>query len=485
MLHLRHFDFSISDGKMAQKQPPPAAALLLIVAVLYLAGCAGKPSTLPPAVPVFEPFSDSGSRNVPDRWWVALGDEELNARIDQALQANFNLESAWQRLRESRAVAVRASAGLYPELDAVGLAPSYEVDLWGRIDAGIEAEQFRARAAYADYQAAALTLSAEVALTWYQLLEAWSQLELIQEQIDTNRKVLRLIEIRFGAGLTRSVDVLRQRQLLEFTREQKISAESDIRVLEHRLSVLEGRAPQVPLKYTPHVLPSLPALPDAGLPAALVRRRPDVQSAFRQLQAADRELAAAVSNRYPRLTISASVSTTEDRTENLFEDWAYSIAGNLVAPLLDGGQRAAEIDRAEAFKQRRFYEYGQAVLNAFREVEDALIREKKQIQRIRSIEEQLKFSNRAYQRLQFEYLNGLGNYIDVLTALTNNQQLRRDRLSAERRLLEFRIALYRALAGGFEPDRERRMPPENRPRSAAADRNSSAKLPGELQPDSR
>jgi len=210
------------------------------------------------------------------------------------------------------------------------------------------------------------------------------------------------------------------------------------------------------MDYEPRKLPALPPLPATGLPAALIRRRPDVQRAFKLLQSADREMAAAISNQYPRLTITGSLSTSEDRTEDLFEDWAYSIAGNLAAPLFDGGQRAAEVDRTEAVKQQRFYEFGQAILTALREVEDALIQEKKQTQRIRSIEEQVRYSNQTIQRLQFEYFNGIGNYIDVLTALANNQALRRDLLTAKRQLLEFRIALYRALAGGFETDREAR-----------------------------
>ncbi|MBD3335425.1 MAG: TolC family protein, partial [Candidatus Eisenbacteria bacterium] len=235
---------------------------------------------------------------------------------------------------------------------------------------------------------------------------------------------------------------------------QKLITESRIHVLEHRLAVLLGRAPQEPTQYAPNKLPALPPVPETGLPMDLVRRRPDIRAAYRRLQAADRDLAAAISNQYPRLSLNASVSTAEDDSGNLFESWAHSFAANLLAPIFYGGQLRAEVDRNEALKQQRLYEYGQATLVAFQEVEDALIQEEKQRERIRSLEEQAHYAEQSYERLRNEYFNGVSNYIDVLTALTDYQELRRELLSAQLVLLEFRIALYRALAGGFETPRE-------------------------------
>lgn len=392
----------------------------------------------------------------------------MSALVDSALQSNFNLATAWQRLRQAQAIVNRESSALFPDLFGLfegerrrpefddterlrlGLTSEYEIDLWGRIRSTIDAERYRERATFADYQTAALSLSAEVVRTWYQLTEARNQLELVEEQIETNESVLNLLEARFGTGQIRSVDILRQRQLLEATREQKIVAESGIRVLEHQLAVLLGRPPQEEIEIVHKALPELPPLPETGIPLQLVRRRPDVQRAYNQLQAADKDLAAAISNKYPRLTLSASASTTGENAGNLFQEWAGSLVGSLLGPIFDAGERSAEVDRTEALKQQRLYEYGQTVLISFQEVEDALIQERKQLERIRSLEEQLDFARQSYERLRIEYFNGVSDYIEVLTALTDEQQLRRDLLFAKRVLLEFRIALYRALAGGFE-----------------------------------
>ncbi len=112
------------------------------------------------------------------------------------------------------------------------------------------------------------------------------------------------------------------------------------------------------------------------------------------------------------------------------------------------------MNRNKAVKNERLFEYGQAVLTAFQEVEDALIQEKKQVERIHSLEAQVGLVRQTYEQLRIEYLNGISDYLDVLTALTNEQRLRRELISANLGLLEFRVALYRALAGGFETGRE-------------------------------
>jgi outer membrane protein TolC len=249
------------------------------------------------------------------------------------------------------------------------------------------------------------------------------------------------------------VDVLRQRQLVESTRERRTVVEERAEVLKNRLAVLLGRPPQAGVPAAPDSLPALPPLPETGVPVDLVQRRPDVQTAFNRLRAADRELAAAISDQYPRLTLTASASTVANRAGDLFETWAYSFAGNLLAPIFRGGELRAEVDRTEAVRTQRLYEYGQTILVAFREVEDALVREQKQREQLRQLRTQVRLARRSYEQLRVQYLNGTADYLDVLTALDEVQQLRRDRLAARLTLVEDRIALYRALAGAVDTGR--------------------------------
>ena len=449
--------------------------ILLGYALVSLTRCSPKAteSMLPLEPPAS--FSYSGEQELPEKWWTSFEDERLNELVSEALDSNFNLLSVWQRFRVAEAVVDREESYLLPDIDAFfsagrsypepdfrggenqqfGLSAAYEVDLWGRIRSQIQAERYRAEASLLDYRAAAISLSAEITLTWYRLMATWNQLALAQEQIETNEKILKLIVARFGSGQIRGVDILRQKQLVEAAREQQIVAESQIQVLENQLAVLLGAPPQQEITYNPDSLPPPPPLPKTGIPVELVRRRPDVQNAYYVLLAADQEVASAISARYPRLAFSLSSSARSNEVNDLFKNWAYSLGANLVAPLFYGGRLNAEVDRTRAFKQQLLYEYGQTVLVAFREVEDALIQERKQQERLQVLEEQLTLTQQAYKQLRVEYFNGLSDYLAVLTAIDREQQLQRDLISAKLTLLEYRIDLYRALAGGFATGGER------------------------------
>lgn len=442
------------------------------LAILLLSSCASQKTTTELLIEAPDSFSVDGDSLAPDRWWTAFGDSSLNAWVDTAMTSNFTLQSAWQRLIASRAVIVREQAPLFPTLETVvsadrqrfadsgaiteelslGLSTVYEIDLWGRIRSAVEAEQLRADASLFDYQAAAITLSAEVTQNWFELAEAEAQLSLVNEQVETNEQVLSLLRNRFGRGQIQAVDILRQQQLLEATIEQKLNAEERIAILKNRFAVLTGRVPTENIAPNPTLADELPPIPETGVPLELVERRPDVRAAYNQLLAADRDVASAISNQYPRLSLRVNTSTFQNSATSLFEDFALSFAGNLITPIFLGRELQAEVNRTEAVQMELLYNYGQAVLTAFREVEDALIREEKQHQRIESINRQVELAQRAYDQLRVQYLNGAVNYLDVLTALNEVQQLQRDQLSSELDLLQFRIALYRALSGSVNTE---------------------------------
>ena len=437
---------------------------------VFLLGCSSNRDQVEVPVEPPEEFSQSGTQVIPEEWWTEFNDPKLDALIDSALGNNFSLRSSWEQLQAARAVVDRESSLFWPQIEGsarsainrpepdfvggentqLGLSADYEIDLWGRISSQVEAERYRLGATYADYQTAAISLSAEITQTWFRLLAARQRLEIINSQVETNDQILGLIRSRFGSGQIRAVDILRQQQLIEATEEQRVIAKTNVETLENQLQVLLGRNPTGSLDTTFNELPELPPLPQTGVPLELVRRRPDVQSAFNLVHAADQEYASAISAQYPRLSLSASGQLRANDVDNLFENWAYSIVGNILAPIFYGGRLSAEVDRTEAVKNQLLYDYGQTVLVAFREVEDALVREQQQKERIEVLEEQVRLADQSYKQLRLSYFNGISNYLDVLTALTEFQQLRRDLITARQNLLEFRIALYRSLAGGFE-----------------------------------
>lgn len=459
-----------------------------LFAFVLLTGCTTPQNR--PAEPVELPstFSEPAQPQVyqvSNDWWTAFEDPELNQLVERALDDNFSLRASYQRLRQARALADRQGAGLLPSLDATasaerqesdsdrspnsnsgtnifraGLSASYEVDLWGRVQSLSEAEELRAAATLADYQAAAISLSGEIANTWFLLVEQRAQRDLAQTQLETNQKVLAVIESRFAMGQGGSADVLRQRQLVSASRERLSGITGEVNVLQNQLAVLLGQSPGWGSLPDDEMLPALPPLPDTGVPADLVQRRPDLQKAWRVVRAADQDVAAAISNRFPRISIEASVSSQANEASNLFDNWLATLAGNLLVPLVDGGQRRAEVRRSEAALEALVQEYGQAVLTAIREVEDALAREQQQKQRLESLEQQASYAESAYRQLRNQYLNGAVSYIEVLNALQDRQELQRTILNTRQQLLTTRVALYRALAGSIETSIETEHAPE-------------------------
>ncbi|MEO1617531.1 MAG: TolC family protein [Planctomycetota bacterium] len=442
----------------------------LLVGLLVVVGCANRevgPSLRTQTPP---PFSEAGESPVPERWWLVFDDAGLNQQIETALGSSFSLRAARYRVRAARALARREASDLFPDVNGVadvgygfgpgpstesyvwGLEGSYPVDLWGEIESRVDAERLRAGAVREDYRAVALLLSAEIANVWFALIEAKSQLQLLQEQVETNETGLALQESRFGLGLIRSADVLRQRQLVESTLEQKAITKADVEVLEHQLAVLIGSMPQS-ATYQPALrFPKLPPLPVTGLPSELLQRRPDVRRDFLAFQAADRDLASAVADQYPRLNLGGSLLNAADHPEALFRNWFVSLGASLVAPILDGGQRKAEVARTSAVTCELFNRYGQTMLVAFQEVENGLARERYQQERLQHLEAQLELADESAERLREQYLlEPNTDYLAVLTAITGKQRLQREVLAAQLQLINIRVSLYLALAGGFDP----------------------------------
>jgi len=448
--------------------------LWLTCALLLVTGCTTVPERDPVTVQLPVAFSGTGTELLAEHWWESFGDSVLDRLVEQALEKNFSLQSVWARLDQAAAVERIARAGLYPSLEgdgsagrswshnsrgstgndySIGAMASYELDLWGRIDSNRQAATLDRQASEAELTAAAISLSAEVASTWYQLVEQYGQQALVSSQLDTNTRVLELITLRFRRGKVGATDVLQQRQLAESNRGELANVRSLIGVLEHRLAILLGATPESRVNAPQDELIDLPPLPATGVPAALVQRRPDLRQGFYNLQAADQRTAAAVADRFPRISLLGSTDSVTDDVDNLFNNWLTNLTGNLVAPVIDGGRRRAEVDRNRALTEQSLSDYRQQLLDALGEVEDALLREQQQRAFIDSLDKQLVLSKQVIGRVRDSYLYGAVDYLRVLDVLLTDQNLERNRLTAQRELIDNRIALCRALAGGWTLER--------------------------------
>lgn len=447
-------------------------ALLVSVAVTVV-GCSVK--TTPVDVPVAMPsaFSQSGATQLSQKWWLDFADPTLDKLIDQALRDNFSLQSSWDRLNQAKATLQKSRSSFFPSVSGsvdvteqsyksdgstttsdeltLGLTAQYEVDLWGRIRSTAEAARLDMVATTADLDAAAITLAAEVATTWYTLVEQKNEIALLSAQIEANEKALEIISTQFKTGQVPLADMLQQEQLVESKKGEKASLIAEQKQSEHALAILVGQHPgSMTFEDIPERLDVLPPLPETGVPAQTILLRPDIRSALYAVEAADQRVAAAVADRFPSLQLTGALETSGSYINNLFSDYLANIAAGLVAPLLDGGQRKAEVERTKAVASEQLNLYGQAVLLAVGEVEDALIAEKQQHLYLESLQRQLDLSKRTVEQVKLRYLKGVENYERVLTAITSKQGLEQNMLQAERTLLLNRIQLCKALGSGWQ-----------------------------------
>jgi multidrug efflux system outer membrane protein len=410
-------------------------------------------------------------------WWKLFQAPELDHLVAEALENNFSLKEAWARLDQTKAVAQKTGAALYPAMTAsaqalaarqqsdsraeapsgfqeytLGLVSSFELDLWGRIRSEQEAAAAQVNASQEDLYAAAITLSAEVTERWIKILAQRLQKRLLAKQLDTSLTFLDLIELRFRKAMVSALDVYQQKQVVENIKAEIPLVEAQEKLLLHELAVLLGKPPNSPLTIAETQLPQPAAVPALGLPADLLAGRPDIRSAGARLKAADWQVAAARANRLPAISLSAGLTYGRGDLDVLFDNWLLSLAANLTAPIFDGGRRAAEVDRSRAAADENLWIYRRTVLTAIKEVEDALISESKQRAHIDALEQVYATARRGLEEAISRYRNGLSDYLPVLTQLITVQNLEKDLIRQRTTLLLYRIGLHRSLGGAWVRD---------------------------------
>lgn len=437
-----------------------------------------------PAPPVAVPtsYSTSLEGKSSNRWWKDLGDPQLSSLIEGALADNLQVKSAWARLAQAAALADQAGAARWPQLQAsfdgayqqqfnplvnfggappgidrtfevesysLSAAASYEVDLFKKLGNQASGAALEALAARDQVEALAMTLAAQIADAWYALVAQRAQRLLLLEQIEVSEMFLELAEMRIRQGLGTVIDVYQQRQQVAAVRAQVPLSESAIAVLEHQLALLVGKPPGRLALGERDELPQVPALPSTGVPADLLVRRPDVRAAQKRVEAADYRVAVAVANRLPSLRLSGSAGFQDNSLGDLLKTPVWTIAGSLLAPIFNAGRLKAEVRRSEAEVRDLLYQFGQALLEAMVEVENALVQEKKQIEHLEALGKQVELANETLKQARARYRDGIGEqgFLQVLTSQQSQQQAELELLQARRQVLSYRIQLYRALGG--------------------------------------
>jgi NodT family efflux transporter outer membrane factor (OMF) lipoprotein len=445
----------------------------LLLLCLLLTGChafAPDPAPQPVLPPSYR--LEAGNHAVPEAWWREFGSPELDALVVEAFRTAPDLRAALARLDQARAAAARTGAALWPSVTAegeaarswtkarqrnvieadtygLGLAASYELDLWGRVRSLRTADSLAAEASLEDLRTAALSLSGEIAETWIALCSAREQLDVLDAQRRTNADIESALSLRFANSLASALDVLQQREALAESATRIIAVQAEAARLENRLHLLLGKAPgSLDLSAADRLPQSLP-LPATGLPADLLQDRPDIRAAWRRLLEAGWDVAAARADRMPALRLAGRFEQNGDDAQRVFDNWLANLAASLTAPLFDGGARAAEVERQRAVRDERLAGYEKAVFTALSEVDTGVSDVLKQAGLMNALDLQLAAARSALESARVRYGNGVLEYDTVLSLLLKVQGLERGRIQAKASLLTFQTGLCRALGRGW------------------------------------
>lgn len=412
-------------------------------------------------------------------FWEELGDSTLTLLIAEALDGNPDVHVARARLRGARAsrqlsefdlaptVTARAGfarqqlpsaqvpgvAGALPRQDLWdgGFDASWELDIFGRISRGVRAERAFVSSAEEDVNDVQLSLAAEVARTYFELRGAQSELAVATRNAENQRRTVALTEKRLAAGRGTAFDTERARAELELTLAGTPTIEARIAASQYRLATLLGRSPEA-LPSSILASAELPPLPDVvrvGSPEQLVRHRPDVRSAERQLAAQTMLVGAARAEYLPRLTVGGSVGYTATAFDALGNTGTSRfLVGPVVSwPFLDLGRVKTRVDAAHARADEARAHYTSAVLGAIEEAETAIVAYERARARLSSLSAAARSSARAAELAQLRFQEGVTDFLQVLdaqrTLLSAESQLAVGRTGAATAL----VALYKAVGG--------------------------------------
>jgi NodT family efflux transporter outer membrane factor (OMF) lipoprotein len=333
----------------------------------------------------------------------------------------------------------------------VSLQASWEVDIWGRLRAGRQAAVVSAEAAEADLRYAQHSLAAAVADAYFVAIEAGLQANVTRETFEALTETNRIVTVQYENGFASSEELALSKSDLATAQASLAAAEGSQRDALRALELLLGRYPAADVQVR-ESLPGVPPAPPAGVPSEILERRPDLIAAERRVAAAFNSLDQARAAQLPRISLTAGAGASSDQLSSLLDpgNVAWSLGTNLLAPIFDGGALAAQVEAATAEQQGAIAAYGQAALNAFKEVETSLDQNVVLSERQASLSVAAAQASEALRVFQLRHQEGDIQLLDVLTVQRRVFSAESSLLSVERGRLEQWVNLNLALGGSWE-----------------------------------
>lgn len=434
-----------------------------------------------PAAPASAEASARQASLADVQWFDLFRDDTLTQLVTAALQQNFDLRIAAERVLQARALVRITRADQFPTVDAsaeltasrfsqtganraiprgvdtdvtytqAGFGLGWELDVWGRLRRLSEAARAQYLATEEARRGVVTTLVADVTQTYLALRALDLEVEIARRTHAVAIDNLRLTEARRDGGVATSLDVRQAEQLLYTAAGQIAGLERDVAQTENALSLLLGQLPAgLPRGLPLEALQAPPSVP-AGLPSALLERRPDIRQAEQELIAANAQIGAAKAEYFPRISLTGFLGAQSRALSDLLTGPArlWSASGGAVAPIFNAGRTRGNVRLAEAIRREALVRYQRAIYTAFREVSDSLAGHRKTNEQ-RAQQERLVEALRESTRLSTQrYQSGLDSYLQVLDAQRNLFRGELDLVRLRQLELASIVQLYRALGGGW------------------------------------
>lgn len=448
----------------------PGRSLLSICVLsgaVFLNGCMAHSINLSPTpdVSAYEAYSifvEANELSAP--WWLHFNRAELDSLVTQSFEQNFDIAQSVAILKQSNAMARMTGSESLPQIDLsgssnkdfegsdgqrgnadIGAELSWDIDIWNRIGAASEADRLESQARLEDVDTIKLLTSTEIANAYFGAVASHQTIQLLKSQLKLDSDLKDLLQLRFNRGVGTNVEVLQQRARLADSKKLIPLAEADLAVFENRLDVLVGVMPDGKYRVSDgETLKFTDTMPTISVPAALLLNRPDLRAARAELIASDADIATAIADRLPRVTLQGSYGFTDTQS---YTGPLSMIMGTFVQPLLDWGQRKAEVERNKALYEERLAAYTQLYLEAVEDVENALIRDIKQREFIKGLNAQKNLLQQTVNAAKDRYTQGVDDYLPVIDALKELRTIERDLITEQLNLVTIRIDLFRAIGG--------------------------------------
>jgi outer membrane protein, multidrug efflux system len=462
-----------------------------VVLALVFTGCAVGPDYVAPQISAPQTWHTevrSGATAQPAdpqvlaSWWTTLEDPILTSLVDRAVQGNLDLKKAKARVREARARRGINQANLFPTLDAtgsytysrgsanvstdrgsveisaresysVGLDASWEVDVFGGVRRSVEGATADLQASGEDLRNVLVSLLGEVALNYIEARTFQARLAIAEANLAAQTETYDLTSVRVETGLTTALDLEQATYNLESTRSQIPTLQSGLEEAKNRLAILLGEHPgAVHAELAARQPIPVPPLEVAvGVPADLLRRRPDVRQAERKLAAQTAQIGVATAELYPKFSLVGSIGLSALDLTNLFSatSRAYSIGPTVSWRLFDAGAVRKNIEVQSALQEQALIQYEATVLAALEEVENALVAFVEEQRRRAALREATRAAERAVALAQAQYGAGMVDFRSVLDAQRSLLSLQDQLAQSEGTITSNVVRLYKALGGGW------------------------------------